>query len=272
MGLRAIFALALLCALLSSACAAQSASASLAKNTTAFTCVKGGGETDFSDAHCDKFVGAKNGEYGHLAIKVGETTKVIFTNASTANSTKESTPAIFKAEPFKVKTEITCNTVKGEGTVTNEEPEAKVHRGSGSGTTEGTACSVQKPAKCTVKEPIVVSAEAVPLEELGVGKNEMGGELRPVGGGKTFTTVTLEGSECSLKGKPFNVEGTAIGTAGTATQTERQSGTTAVFTNEMTKETLKVGEKPAEMSLVATARRAPVEGKEQNPIAGTTAT
>lgn len=267
-GRRATVGLALICGFLFCALAAQSASATLAKNTTAFTCVKGAAAKDFSDPHCDTKVSPGTGEYGHESIKLGDTTKVVFTNAGTSSATKESTPAIFKAEPFKVKTEITCKTVKGEGTVTNEEPEAKVHRGSGSGTTEGTGCTVQKPLKCSVKEPIAVGAEAVPLEELGAEKNEMGGELKPVGGGKTFTTITFEGAECALKGKPFNVEGTAIGTAGTATQTEKQSGATVVFTNAMTKETLIVGAKPAEMSLVATVRRAP----EQNPIAGTTIT
>lgn len=265
MGPRAAFGLAMLCALLFSASAAQSASAASAKNTTAFTCVENGGAKDFSDAHCDTNVGVEKGKFGHVAIKTGETTKVTLTNKGTKNVTTESTNAVFKASPFGVKTEITCTEVSGEGTFTNKEPEAGVHTGSGSGTTKATKCTVNKPEKCTLKE-VTVTAEGVPIEGLGAGKNEMGSELKPSGGGKIFTEITLAG-ECAIAGKPFPVEGTAIATGGTATQIEKHSGATAVLTNAMTKETLTAGGKPAEISLVATVRQ--VTG---NPLSGTTVT
>jgi hypothetical protein len=273
-GRRAVVGLALLLALLCSAFVAQSASAVVAKNTTAFTCVKEGGGEDFKDAHCDEKVGPEAGEYGHVPIPVNETTKAVVTNAKTKNSTTESTPGILKGTLAGVTMEIICNTITGEGTFTNEEPESKVHTGKGSGTTKFTACTVVKPAKCAVKEPIEVSAEGVPVEGLGAGGNEMGGELKPPGGGKTFVSITLENKgleKCSLAGKPFNVEGTAIATS-TPAPTEKYSGATAVLTNAMTKETLTIGGKPAEISATTTVRRAPVEGKEQNPIASTTVT
>jgi hypothetical protein len=268
-GRRAVLGLSLLCALLSCALAAQGASAAPAKNTTAFTCVKGGGAKDFKDAHCDEKVTPETGEYGHVVAPLNETTKVIVTNEKTKNGTTESTPAVLKGELGGAKLEISCTKVSGEGTLTNEEPEAKTHGGKGSGATQFSSCTVLKPSKCTIK-PVEVSATGEGLEELGAGKNEMGGELRPPSG-KIFVTITLEGESCALKGKPLEVEGTAIATS-TPAPTAVHTGTTAILTNAMTKETLKIGGKPAEISASTTVRRAPVEGKEQNPISSTTVT
>jgi hypothetical protein len=232
--------------------------------------VKGGGVGDFKDAHCNEKVTAGTGEYGHVAIKVGEETKVTFTNAATANATKEATPAILKTTLFGVKIEIVCTKVSGEGTFKNEEPEPKVHTGKGSGNGETSSCKVEKPAKCTVKEPLSINVEAIPLEGLGAEKNEMGGELKPAGGGKTFITIVLQGEGCAVKGE-YPVTGSVIVT-GTPAPTEKYTGATAISTNAMSKETLKIGASAAEFALTTTARRAPVEGKEQNPISSTTVT
>ena len=278
-GRRAGLGVSLLCLLLFCAIGVQSASAAAGKNTTGFTCVeKAGG--DFKDAHCDEKVPAGEGKFAHVAIENGVATKIVVTNAKTKNSTKESTPGILKGELAGAKLEISCSVISGEGTATNEEePLAKEHKITSTGTTKFTSCTVIKPLKCTVKEPIEVAAEGEGVEELQGAKEkekkekgtEMGGEIKPAGGGKTFISITLEGAECALKGTAFNVEGTAIVT-GTPAPNEKHTGTTGVLTNAMTKETLKIGGKPAEISAVVTARMAPVEGKEQNPVSATTVT
>ncbi|MGB8500012.1 MAG: hypothetical protein WCD85_18685 [Pantoea agglomerans] len=68
-----ILGLAALCAVALGAVAAPGAQA---ENTTAFTCVEGGGGLDFADAHCTEDVGEGNGEYGHVAIPAGEDTEL----------------------------------------------------------------------------------------------------------------------------------------------------------------------------------------------------
>jgi hypothetical protein len=251
--------LALLSAFVFCTVAAQSASAVVAKNTTAFTCVEGAGEKDFNDAHCDTKVTAGTGKFGHVALKTGETTKVVLTNT---------TSAVMKGELAGAKVEIECQSAKGEGTFTNEEVEKK-HTGSGSGQTKMSLCTVLKPAKCTVAEINLNPLQGIPLEGLGKEGNEMGGEIRTAGG--ILTTFSLGGSECALKEKALEVRGTAIAT-GAPGPTAKHTGSTAVYTNLMTKETLQLGGKPVEFSLTTTVRRAPVEGKEQNPISATTLT
>jgi hypothetical protein len=266
-GRKAAVGLSLLCALFFCAFAAQSASAAEGKNTTAFTCVEGGGEKDFSDAHCDKKVTPGTGKFGHVAIKVGEATKIVVTNAGTKNETKEAAPVVQKGTIAGIKSEIECKTLSGEGTLTNEEPSEKVHRVRGSITANFSSCTVKKPALgCKVKEPITVSSSIEGVEGLGAGKNEMGLEFKPTG--EHFASLVIEG--CIIKGT-FNVDGTAIAT-GTPAPTEKFTGATSIFTNAMTKETLKLAGNPAEVESSSTVRMAPVEGKEQNPIALTTVT
>lgn len=269
---RGVVGFSLLLALLCSAFVAQSASAAAAKNTTAVTCVPGGGTKDFSDAHCDNKVAAGTGEFGHVAIEPGKTTTVVITNEKTKNGTTETTPTTFKGTAFGAKLEGSCQTVAGEGTFKNEEPEPGVHTGSGTGTIKATNCKVDKPAKCTVKEPLEIPGLGSPVEELGAGKNEMGAELKPAKG-EIFSSVTLENKgeeKCALAGKPLEVKGTAIATSALA-PTEIHSGATAVLTNAMTKETLSLGGNPVEVSGTTTIRPV-IEGKVQNPLSSTTVT
>ncbi len=267
MAKRSAVGLSLICALFICALAAQGASAAEGKNTTAFTCVEGGGEKDFSDAHCDKKVTAGTGKFGHVAIKVGEATPIVVTNAGTKNETKEAAPIIQRGTILGVKSEIECKTLSGEGSLTNEEPSAKVHRVRGSITANFTSCTVKKPALgCKVKEPISVSSSVEGVEGLGAGGNEMGLEFKPTGA--HFATLTLEG--CIVAGT-FNVDGTAIAT-GTPAPTEKFTGATSIFTAAMTKETLKLAGNAAEIESSATVRMAPVNGVQQNPISLTTVT
>ena len=261
-GRKAVIGLSLLSALLFCAFAAQSASAAAAKNTTAVTCVKGGTDLDFKDEHCDEKVAKGTGSFSHVAIAPGTKTTISVTNAKTANKTTEAAPTILKGSIFGVKSEIVCKTVSGEGTLTNEES-GKEHKVSGTVTANFTSCTVNKPAGCKVKEPITTTSSTAGVEELGAGKNEMGLEFKPTEG-EVFSEVTLEG--CLLAGK-YKTTGTAIGT-GTPAPTEKHSGTTNVFTNAMTKETLKLAGNPAEISSSTTVT---MSGG-GNPIALTTTT
>ncbi len=284
-GRRAVLGLSLLSALLLCAFAAQSASAQKAENTTAFTCVKDGNKKgEFEDAHCDKKHPKTEGEYTHKEIAKDVTTEIEVTNEKMGAATNEKTSQVLKATVFAVKTEITCDTVKSRKTagvdknfIHNVESGAGKHTVTGEGTVEYTGCKALKPAKCTVKEPIIVKGTFQGVEKTGPEKNTMGIEFTPEkdkeGKALAFTEITLEGAECALKGKPFKVDGTAIATANpTVGDTAKHSGATATFTEAMTKETLKIGLNPAEHKGGFTVKMAKVEGVDQNPIVLTTTT
>jgi len=265
-GRKATVGLALLCALLFSAFAAQSASA--VKGTTAFTCDSGAATKDFADEHCDREVGPPEAAFGHTEIKEGTKTEIEATNNKTKNETKESTPAILKGTAGGAATEITCTVVSATATTTNEEV-AKVMQNSGEKlNAKFEKCTVQKPAKCTVKEPIEVkNGTTITLNNQGTSKTEMGLEFKPEAG-KPFTSITYEGAECGLKGNTLNVEGTAVGTGSRgSTETVSSSGATLLFTNSMTKETLTFGGKAAEFSSSNTIIMKEASGK---PITLTT--
>lgn len=269
---RATVGLSLLFTLAFCAFDAVGASAAPAKNTTAFTCVPEGGEKDFSDAHCDKKVTAGEGKFGHVVIPLNETTEITVTNAKTKNATAESSPTIFKFPFGGGNVEVSCKTVHGVGTIHNVEPVFKEHKVTGTLTIKATECKVEKPANCKVKEPIEFKTEFEGVEELGMEKDTHGIEFRKhFEAAAPFIGITFEGAECGLKGKTAPIEGTMIATGGPNPK-ERQSGATLIFTGEMTKETLKIGEKAAEHIGALTMRMAPVLGVEQNPISFTTVT
>lgn len=208
--------LSLLCALASCAFVVQSASAAKAVNTTAFTCVKNGGNLDFKDPHCNEQVTAGTGEYGHELIKVGETTEIEASNTSKVE---------FSGGAFGASIIGTCNKARTLGELHNIDQSGK-HTVTGESFTEITDCSVQKPAKCDVQEPLVVGTEFEGVEGLGPEKDQMGGEVRPIGGGETFVTikfVNLGAEKCALNGKSSGVGGSTVGT-GAIPPTEKFSG------------------------------------------------
>jgi hypothetical protein len=270
-GRRAISGVLLLSALVFCALAAQSASAAPAKNTTAFTCVQNGGLKDFEDPHCDKKVGAEQGQFGHSPIAVDLTTEITVSNAKTKTETTESTPTVFKFMVGGKPVEISCKNVHGIGTIHNVEGSASgEHKVTGTLTIKAFECKVLKPMKCAVKE-IEYKTEFEGVEELGPEKDTHGIEFKPHGeGGGPLLTITIEGAECPVKGV-VSVEGTMIATGGPNPK-EKHSGATLNLTNEMTKETLKVAGNPAEHSGSLTLRMAPITGVEQSPIAFTTVT
>jgi hypothetical protein len=269
-GRRSIIGLSLLSALFFCAFAAQSASAASATNTTAFTCVAGGGSLDFSDAHCDTKVTPGTGAYGHVVLTETETA-ITVTNLKTKNNTTEHTTAVLKGEAFGVKLEITCTDVHGTGKIHNYEPTAGKHNITGNITTFFTNCTVHKPSKCAINK-VEVKSNFEGVEGL-EGKGEMGVEFKPTAG-TTFVTITLEnkGAEkCALAGKGFEVQGTAIAT-GTPGPAEKHSGATSIFTNAMTSKTLSIGGKAAEFEASTTVKMEKVGGVDQDPIALTTVT
>jgi hypothetical protein len=276
---RVVAGLSLLCALLFCAFTAQTASAAKAINTTAVTCVpEPNKKGDFTDEHCDTASPEKIGGFTHAAIENGKTTEVELTNEKVTEATKKSEPAVLKGTVALVKTEIECATAKGKGTFTNQEPILGQHTGSGSGSTEMSKCTVKAPTKCSVKEPILVEVTGTPVEGL-TGpkeeKNAMGGEVVGKGEKETFTSIEFQGTECALKNKIFIVQGSAIVTSGPTTesnQTGKSTGATAVYTPKFSMQKLTFGASPAEFSLITTVRRAPIEGKVQNPISATTTT
>lgn len=251
MARRTAVGISLICALVFCAVAAQGASAAEGKNTTAFTCVEGGGERDFSDAHCDNNVGAGKGTFGHVVLPLNEKTSISITNEKTKNETKEAASTVLKGTIVGIKSEIVCKTVSGTGSLTNEEPSSKVHRVKGIVEAKFTSCTAPKPALgCKVKEPIAVSSNVEGVEGLGTEKNQMGLEFKPTG--EHFASVTLEG--CLIAGT-YNTDGTAIAT-GTPSNTAKWSGATSVFTAAMTKETLKLAGNAAEVESTTTVSKA----------------
>jgi hypothetical protein len=271
-GRRAAIGLSLLSALVVCAFIAQAASAAKATNTTAFTCVKGGGAKDFADAHCDKNVGEGKGEYGHVAIPLGEKTEGETTNKSVTEETKKSEPAVLKSKVAGAKVTIECANVKGKGSGVQEEPTIGVHTGKGEGSTEFTTCTVKELAKCVVAEPIIALVTGEALEKLGPGENEMGGEARGAGAEETITEIEFKNKgeeKCAINAQRFKIKGSATVTSGPTTessQTGKSTGATAVYTPKNGMQKLKLGPEVAEFSLITTVTANGI------PLSGTTVT
>jgi hypothetical protein len=241
-GRRSTIGIALLCAFAFTAFAAQSAMAQVgtaSTNTTAFTCVKGG-EGDFADAHCDKKTG---GEFGHAAITKDTTTEVDVSLEGTAK---------LNGTLAGVNTEVTCTKVAsaaGKSFLHNVETSGK-HTVTGTVQVNFTVCTVVKPTKCVIAEPIVTTANAVGVEGLN-GKKEMGVEFVGEGAEKTFAEIKFanKGAEvCSLLngGKAFLVKGSVIATGANIAESKgSSSGATAKFEDANEMETLEIGAKKA---------------------------
>jgi hypothetical protein len=179
-----------------------------------------------------------------------------------------------------VTTQIECSLTEGEGEITNEEPEAKKHKFKiAKANANYTGCTVVKPAKCTVKEPIAVKATVEGVEGLEgpkAEKNAMGLEFKGSGAGEEFASITYEGKECGLNAKTFTVNGAAIATSGPGeeeVQTNKWTGATAIFNPKAKMQTLKFGAITAEYTGVLTSYMYDVENKvTESPISATTPT
>jgi hypothetical protein len=266
---RSTIGLALLCAFLFSLVAVQSASAVKgihAFNTTAVTCVKGASQ-DFSNADCSKKVTPGEGPHGHSVIGNDVTTAI--------DVAKQTTPR-WNGVLAGVATEITCNNVEGveEKSSIHNVNEGGLHTVTGVLRARFTGCTVAKPSKCVVKEPIEMNANFQGVEELGPGKEAMGIEFIGAGSESALTELTFEnkGAEkCSLLngGKPFIVKGSAIATGETETQSEQHMGAVAVYEDANEMQTLEIGLKKASFTGALTLT---MSGAGGNPISFTTVT
>jgi hypothetical protein len=284
-GRRAVIGLSLLCALLFSAFAAQSASATV--GTTAFTCVEGGNK-DFADAHCDEAVEAGKGKFGHAEIGE-ETTSVELTNAKTTNKTTEAKHALLKSTSGGIAIEITCATVLGEGSLKNiaAGPDGGMAvEGKEGGTLNFTNCKMPKPINgakeelCKVVEPIKTTGSSITRVNQTTGeiKNTMGVEFKPTVKEKVpqpFVEIAFEnvpGKVCFLNGKVIPVTGTAMATGARGpSNSVNSSGATLLFTTAMTKETLKFGAAAAEFEATVTVSMTNADKKTtENPVTLTT--
>ncbi len=229
-GRRTFTVLAFLCVLVVSALASQSAFGETPE-TTAFECTPSAKLLDFSDAHCDS-TAASPSNFGHTKLPVGVEVAVTATNEHTASMTTASTPATLEGEAAGMKVKITCTKLTGTAKLTNEEPSPGVMRVKGTGTGEATGCTVEKPLKCIVAEPIVGGGSAVTVTNLGIGKNEMGVESSPPAGKKVYAVIEFlnKGAEvCILNKSKFNVEGSGVGTSPIGSgEATKESGATGV--------------------------------------------
>ncbi len=200
---RAATGLLLLCALVFCAAGASSASAA---GITVFECEKGAaGESKYSDAHCD--LTDASGEYGHVPTKSSN-----FDSKQVSKNFKLNTTLLTLA------TEITCTEQTSTGSIENlTGPPMKAK---GTETLTFSSCTVNKPAKCVVKTPIIAKA-ALKSVLLNEGKGEYGLEYEPESAGGSFTELTFEnkGAEkCGIAngGKAFPVKGSLIATGSAA--------------------------------------------------------
>ncbi|HEX6666546.1 MAG TPA: hypothetical protein VF081_08140 [Solirubrobacterales bacterium] len=142
-GRRAIVGLCMLCALLVSAFAAQSASA--ITGTTAFTCVKGGGDKSLRGEHC-LTTGTAEQNYGHVAITENETTELTGTNAKTESETSTHSIARLRVTIAGVPLELSATGVSGSGWMENKKDSGTgEHYTEGEGTITFTEVKVTKP-------------------------------------------------------------------------------------------------------------------------------
>ncbi|HEX6827076.1 MAG TPA: hypothetical protein VF077_12235 [Nitrospiraceae bacterium] len=143
-GRRAVVGLCMLCALLVSAFAAQSASATESIGTTAFTCVKGAAPKDLRGEHC-LTTGEAPQEYGHVAIAEGETTELTGTNKKTESNTTVDRIGKLKETIGGVPLELQATEVSGSGSMTNAKTAGGEHYVHGSGTITFTGVTVTDP-------------------------------------------------------------------------------------------------------------------------------
>jgi hypothetical protein len=270
-GHRVIVGLSSLFALMFCVFATQSASAATATNTTAFTCVDVGPfDGDFADAHCD--TQEVNGKYAHQAMSLDSTKEIELSNAEVTEGTKKSEPAVLKSKIGLTNVEIECTKVASRSIVIEKTliREALIHNVEdilGEHTVTGlvalrlSSCTAKvAPLKCTIKEPIdSETLEFRGREKLGAGANEMGVEFSG-GGSEILLSIEFQNKgseECFLKGKTFQLKGSAIATSGPTTessQTNKRSGSTLVFTPKKEMQKLKLGVESAEFSTLLTVR------------------
>jgi hypothetical protein len=235
---RTLVGLCMLCALLVSAFAAQSASAS--KGTTAFTCVKDEAAGTLSGEHC--LAEGGTGKYKHVAIAQDTTTEVITTNDQTQSNTTETRPTKLKFTVAGVVTELTAKRLNGEGWMENKvEPGEKgEHYAFAHGSATFTEVSVTKPASLNCK--VYTSTEKTEKGEEGIihttplkGSTTGEGEnvkIEPTTEGGAFAHFTIEGCKAPVEALngPYTVTGSVTCPTSGATITCEHTATTTANT------------------------------------------
>jgi hypothetical protein len=142
-GRKALLGLCMLCALMVSAVAAQSAMA--VSGTTWFTCVKDAPSGTLFGAHCLSEGLPK--EFKHVEVPQDQTTELSITNSNTGNSTTVAVPATLKETIAGVELEIQATGVTGTGSGANKKDATTgEHYISGTVFFETTGVTVTKPA------------------------------------------------------------------------------------------------------------------------------
>lgn len=264
-GRGAVIGFSLCCALVFCAFAAPSATA--LKGTTAYECkpVKEG-TAGFTDEHCTKTAEKGKASFEHVLIP-NESTSVTIINHETGTF-----PQVrMKAAPFGVKVSLRANKASscGGSAVKNTENAKKQMEVAGEGCMVFTEVEVVEPSGCKAKEPIEANIFGT-TEVQEVEKKPVGGTgyfpSAGGGGGKPFTTVTLEGAKCGgISGKPFPVEGSVH--ANMPFEEGKVDGPTLRFSTAQTEKTLTAGGKTAGFEATLTARSATGE---KNPVSVTT--
>jgi hypothetical protein len=250
--LRTAVGFSLLCACVFCAFAAPSASA---KGTTAFTCVKGGGALDFTDAHCDNEVTPGSGSFGHVSL--GTEPKVIeVTNAGTKSATTESTPLVLNATITGAPIEISCAKVNGSATITNKEIGGVMQNEGREISMNISECVFLKPAQCSLKAgELKLATKVTSLTVENIKGTEMGVKFEPEKFAGVLFEAEIEGAECPFKGKVAQVVGSTTATGPRpSTEVTASRGATMVVTKEMTAETLKVAGASASISSTLTVK------------------
>jgi len=251
-----IVGLSLICAIVFS-CAFVAPGAS-ALGTTAFTCVEKAAEEGFSDEHCDAAATGGSVQFVHKEINSGAA--IVVSNEKTAEETKGSAPTVLRWTISGVSFEVACTKVSGTGGVEN-----KVEKTQAVGTSqiEYTGCTVTKPTKCRVKEPIAQNSNFTTYE---AAEAEMGVELSPKEKG-VFLSLVLENNgaeQCGAK-QTYTFSGNAQGTPGGSAN---GSGATLTFTEGMG--SLSIGGSPATLLSTITLQTKKLFGLPEDPIIFTT--
>jgi hypothetical protein len=261
---RATVGLGLLCALLFSAFAAQSASA--IKGTTGFTCAPEPNPTKetkgFKDAHCKEGRTGLEVKFIHKEIEPALTTKFHATNEKTQNKTTESTPFILRFRFVGIPFTLTCEKVFGHGNLTNNVHENKEHYVHGTEVT-----FLFSNCKLTGSSECKVSGEKLEFKNLTVTTTAKGDNVTfSPEKGTEIGNFKLE--ECKIK--ELNVELKISGSI-----TAQSDGATLNFAhNPMTlANELIIASQPAGIEASITVSQSPEtaeSGKTGNPIGFTT--
>jgi hypothetical protein len=210
-GRKAIVGLCMLCALVFSAVAAQSASAA---GTTAYTCVKDVNGTLWGE-HC---LGSQNGsadKYKHEAIELNKTTEVTITNEKTENETKAASLQVYKGTIAGIEVELSATGVHGVGTLTNREDAAtKEMYVEGTAFLEYTGVKVTKPAVgCTASTDNLVTGavgEAGKIDaHMDFGTKGQGDRLKFSAAASTAPSVNIWAYYVTCSPEKPGIEGTS---------------------------------------------------------------